>query len=306
MMRLNGRDSWSWAERWLGSVWALPPASRVLRGGVFVLLVWFAAGHVVSVQGGQNRNQRLYPALQRERGDPTLIERGRAVYGISCRACHGLDLRGGDLGGPNLLRSQLVLRDVAGELIAPVIREGQMGAGNSVMPPQSLAEPDVAAVVAYMHDGLGTASRQGGPPLGEEAQLDVLVGDATAGQTYFAERCASCHSVSGDLAGIATRIPEPKELQNTWVRGGGRNAEAPPVAVTVTLNSGERVEGHLERLHDFLVVLTDHEGRHRAFGRRGDTPRVEVDDPMAAHRQMLPFYRDADIHNVTAYLVTLK
>ena len=303
MLRLNARRFWLRGGR-LGSFWALPTAFRVLGGGMLVALVWLVTGAAVSAQ---DRNQRLYPALQRELGDPALIERGRAVYGISCRACHGLDLRGGDLGGPNLLRSQLVLRDEAGELIAPVIREGQTGAGDSVMPPQSLAEPDVEAVVAYVHDVLSTASRQGGPPLvGDETVLDILVGDATAGQIYFAERCASCHSVSGDLAGIATRIPEPKELQNSWVRGGGRNAEAPPIAVTVTLTSGESVEGHLERFHDFLVVLTDHEGRHRSFGRRGDTPTVELDDPMAAHRQMLPFYRDADIHNVTAYLVTLK
>jgi cytochrome c oxidase cbb3-type subunit 3 len=160
--------------------------------------------------------------------------------------------------------------------------------------------------VTYVHDVLGTASRQGGPPLGEGLELDILVGDATAGRTYFAERCAACHSPTGDLQGVATRIPEPQELQNTWVRGGGRNTERPPVTVTVTLASGEQVAGRVERLNDFLVVLTDGDGRHRSFSREGDTPRVELDDPMAAHREMLQVYRDADIHNVTAYLVTLK
>ena len=271
-----------------------------------VLLAGLGAAPAAGAGQQDNRDQRLYPALQRPPGDPEVVARGQALYGINCRACHGLDLRGGDLGGPNLLRSQLVLRDEAGDLMGPVIRDGQSGLGGSYMPPQPLSDEDLDAVVTYVHDVLGTASRQGGPPLGEELELDIVVGDATAGSTYFAERCAACHSPTGDLQGIATRIPRPQELQNTWVRGGDRNSERPPVTVTVTLASGEQVAGRVERLNDFLVVLTDGDGRHRSFSREGDTPRVELDDPMAAHREMLQVYRDADIHNVTAYLVTLK
>ena len=275
--------------------------------GAAVLLAGLGESPSAAGAGQQdNRDQRLYPALQRPPGDPEVVARGQALYGINCRACHGLDLRGGDLGGPNLLRSQLVLRDEAGDLMGPVIRDGQSGPGGSYMPPQPLSDEDLDAVVTYVHDVLGTASRQGGPPLGEALELDILVGDATAGRTYFAEQCAACHSPTGDLEGIATRIPASQELQNTWVRGGGRNTERPPVTVTVTLASGEQVAGRVERLNDFLVVLTDGDGRHRSFGREGDTPRVELDDPMAAHREMLQVYRDADIHNVTAYLVTLK
>jgi cytochrome c oxidase cbb3-type subunit 3 len=199
-----------------------------------------------------------------------------------------------------------VLRDEQGELIGPVILEGRASPGGLEMPPQSLSETDIQAVVAYLHDILSTASRQGGPPPGEEVELDILVGDATAGQTYFAARCASCHSPTGDLEGIGARIAEAQELQNTWVRGAARGAERTPVTVTVTLPSGARVAGRLERLSDFLVVLTDADGRHRSFTRRGEMPRVEVDDPMAAHRELLPVYSDTDIHNVTAYLVTLR
>ena len=252
-------------------------------------------------QNGQDRSQRLYPALQRPPGDPELIARGQTLYGINCRACHGLDLRGGDLGGPNLLRSQVVLRDTAGDLMGPVIRDGE-----SSMPPQPLSDDDIRAVAEYIHSVLGTASRQGGPPPGDEVELDILVGDVTAGQTYFAATCAACHSPTGDLQGIGARIAEPQELQNTWVRGGARNAERPPVTVTVTQRTGERVEGRLERLNDFLVVLTDADGRHRSFSRQGDTPLVAVNDSMAAHRELLARYSDTDIHNMTAYLVTLQ
>ena len=93
--------------------------------------------------GGQPRRQGLYPALQRPPGDPELIARGRGIYGINCRACHGVDLRGGDLGGPNLLRSQLVLRDIEGELMGPVIRNGSTAADGSGMPPVPLSDEDV-------------------------------------------------------------------------------------------------------------------------------------------------------------------
>ncbi len=199
-----------------------------------------------------------------------------------------------------------MLRDEQGELMGPVILEGRSSPGGGEMPPQSLSEEDIRAVVAYIHDILSTASRQGGPPPGEEIELDILVGDATAGQAYFAARCASCHSPTGDLAGIGARILDEQELQNTWVRGSARGTQRPPVTVTVTQPSGERVVGRLERLSDFLVVLTQADGRHRSFSRRGDTPRVEVDDPMAVHQELLLVYGDTDIHNVTAYLVTLQ
>ncbi|MBM61338.1 MAG: cytochrome C [Acidobacteria bacterium] len=257
-------------------------------------------------QPDRAQSQRLYPALQRPSGDVELIARGRALYGISCRACHGIDLRGGDLGGPNLLRSQLVLRDQAGELMGPVIRGGQVGSGGSAMPAQPLSDEDILAVTAYIHDVLGTASRQGGPPLGEAFELDILVGDPAVGRDYFIENCSSCHSPSGDLQGLAARISRPQELQNTWVRGGARTSERPPVTARVTMPSGETVEGVVERLSDFLLVLTDPAGRHRSFSRQGENPVIELDDPMAGHRQMLPRYTDTDIHNVTAYLATLK
>ena len=273
-----------------------------------------AAGGVAGAQaaggaaqaGGQPRREGLYPALQRPPGDPELIARGQAIYGINCRACHGVDLRGGDLGGPNLLRSQLVLRDLQGELMGPVIQNGSTAADGSGMPPVPLSDEDVRAVAEYIHDVLSTATRQGGPPEGEQVELDILVGDAAAGEAYFAAQCAACHSPAGDLQGIASRIAEPKELQNTWVRGGSRTGPRPPVAVTVTTSSGERVAGRLDRLDDFVVVLTTADGRHRSFSRRGGGARIELADPLARHRELLTFYSDADIHNVTAYLVTLK
>lgn len=265
-----------------------------------------AAARGESPAAGQQPRQAPYDAQQRPPGDPELIARGQGLYGIHCRGCHGVDLRGGDLGGPNLLRSQLVLRDREGELIWPVVRDGQSTPGGSEMPPQSLAEDDSRAVAEYIHSILASASRQGGPPPGPELELNILVGDPAAGRAYFAATCGACHSATGDLAGIATRIPEPKTLQNTWVRGRQRGTLPPPVRVTVTQPSGERVAGTLDRLDDFLVALTTDDGRQRSFSRRGGVPRVEIDDPLARHTELLGLYTDKNIHDVTAYLVTLK
>ena len=258
--------------------------------------------------GATQTDPGLYPALQRPPGDPELVARGRTLYEITCRSCHGADLRGGDLGGPNLLRSQLVLSDQQGELMLPVIRDGISNPGLGSMPPQPLSEDDVRAVAEYIHSVTAAAERQGGPPAGERPELDLLVGDAEAGQTYFSGACASCHSITGDLQGIGSRIPDTQQLQNTWVRGGSgeRGAERPPVQVTVTQPSGERVTGQLERLDDFIVVLTEADGRRRSFTRRGDVPGVEVADPLGRHTELLPLYTDTDIHNLTAYLSTLK
>ena len=248
-----------------------------------------------------------FDAQQRPPGDPLAIARGQALYGIHCRGCHGTDLRGGDLGGPNLLRSQLVLRDRDGDRIWPVLRDGQSTPGGSSMPPQSLSEADARAVAEYMHSVLARAMPQGGPPPGPELELDIVVGDAAAGRDYFAAHCAACHSATGDLAGIAARIPEPRTLQNTWVRGHRRGTARPPVSVTVTLAAGERIAGRLARLDDFIVALTTADGRQRSFSRRrGAVPRVEIDDPLARHTELLGLYTDENIHDVTAYLVTLK
>jgi cytochrome c oxidase cbb3-type subunit 3 len=226
-----------------------------------------------------------------------------------------VDLRGGDIGGPNLLRSQLALNDQDGELIGPVITQGRQTPGLPAMPAIPLPPDDVKAVAAYVHSVQATMRGQGSPPPGAPVTLDILVGDAAAGQTYFAATCSACHSPTGDLRGIASRIADPTQLQNLWVGGGGgrgRGAGASgvpsrrQVTVTVTLSDGQKVDGRLDRIDDFLVVLTTADGSQRSFTRRGELPIVDVHDPLEPHRKLLGIYTDRDIHNVTAYLVTLK
>jgi cytochrome c oxidase cbb3-type subunit 3 len=252
-----------------------------------------------------------------------VIARGKTLFEANCRLCHGADLRGGDMGGVNLLRSNLVLTDQHGETILPVVRNGRQTPGLPPMPPfPQLSDDDVKALAEYIHAVAATMRGQGNPPPGAEpVVLNILVGDANAGKAYFAAKCASCHSATGDLQSIGMRYADPVQLQNSWVAGGagrgGRGGRgAAPAAggasrsremtVTVTQPSGQKVEGRLDRLDDFIVVLTPADGVQRSFRRAGDVPKVEIHDPLAGHKQLLPVYTDKDIHDVTAYLVTLK
>jgi cytochrome c oxidase cbb3-type subunit 3 len=262
---------------------------------------------------GRGRGPATFPAQQRPPGDPAMIVRGQQIYAATCRACHGPDLRGGDMGGPNLLRSQLVLNDQNGELIQPVVLNGRQTPGMPAMPPLPLPPDDIKAVAAYIHSVAATSRGQGAPPPGSEVELNIVVGDPAAGKAYFAANCASCHSATGDLAGIASRASSPVDLQNTWVGGGGRGRGAAPggpsrreTTATVTLASGEKVTGRLLRMDEFLVLIGLPDGTTRSFRRDGDVPKVEISDPLEGHKKLWQTLTDKDMHDVTAYLVTLK
>jgi cytochrome c oxidase cbb3-type subunit 3 len=267
------------------------------------------------------RGDQSFPAQQRPPADPAVIDHGKTLYGIQCRLCHGPDLRGGDMGGVNLLRSALVLKDQDGELILPVVTQGRSPQGSPPMPALALPADDVKAIAAYIHSVAAKGARQGGPPPGPPIELNIVVGDAARGRKYFGANCASCHSATGDLQGLATRYPESMQLQNTWVAGrpgfarGGPGAPAAPAApprtpkpitATVTTRDGQRVEGRLDRIDDFIVALVLVDGTRRTFRREGEVPKVEISDPLDGHKKLLVKYTDGDIHDVTAYLVTLK
>ena len=244
-----------------------------------------------------------YP--QRPPADPTVLERGKALYGVHCNFCHGSDARGGE-GGPNLLRSDMVLNDQSGELIAPVVQGGK-----GEMPKLNLTNAQVSEVAAYIH-----SFRVGGYDISRMVPPSILVGDAKMGEATFKTKCGSCHSAAGDLKGIGTRIADAKQLQNGFLMpgGGGRGGRGgrgptfnvPPTTVTVTPATGPKVEGRLVRIDDFLVTLTDSEGGQRSIRRDGDVPKVEIHDPLQPHKDLLPTYTDKQIHDITAYLVTLK
>jgi cytochrome c oxidase cbb3-type subunit 3 len=196
------------------------------------------------------------------------------------------------------------------------------------MDPLNLPDDDIHAIVAFVHSVAATMQGQGGPPRGNPVppMSAVLVGNAAAGQAYFAAHCGSCHSVTGDLQGFGTRFADAtsgevdvRAMQTAWVggtgggggrggRGGGRGggAGATPVTVTVTMANGQKIEGRRIRMDDFLVIVGLDDGTERSIARNGDVPKVEVHDPMDAHHQLLTVLTDKDMHDVTAYLASIK
>ena len=237
--------------------------------------------------------------------DPAVLERGQGLYSVNCASCHGSEARGGET-GPNLIRSAVILDDQNGELLLPIVHAGRPERG---MPPRpDLSEAQVSDIAAFLRT-LRTSGRdpaRNRPPT-------IVVGDASAGEAYFAKTCASCHSLTGDLKGIATKYADPRQLQQAWLAGtaaGGRGAppgaRPKPVMITVTMPFGEKFEGAQARLDDFVVSIVLADGSTRTFSRQGDVPKLEIKDPLQAHRDLVPTYFDRDIHNLTAYLVTLK
>jgi len=260
--------------------------------------------------GGQGRGRSLatFPAQQRPPGDPAVVARGKALYEMSCQSCHAADLRGAT--GPNLLRAQSVLSDQEGELIAPIVH-GSLPNMKAI----DLSADDVKAVAVYIHDIVRTARGQGAPPGPGVPVTNFVVGDAAAGKTYFEARCASCHSATGDLQGIGGRMPDARTLQNLWVSGGsvgggggrrGRGPDPRTPIVTVTQPNGEKVEGPLVKIDDFLVTLSRPDGTLQTIRRNGNVPKGDIKDPLAPHRALWSVMSDKDVHDVTAYLVTLK
>lgn len=265
---------------------------------VVALLVFFGIG--AFAQGGPYERQRV---------DNAAADRGRALYAKHCINCHGSTAKGTDR-GPDLIRSTVVLRDRLGNLIGPAIRA-------SAAHQATLTQAEIVDLSHFIHQRVEAVASNRNP----RGPLPVLTGDPEAGRAYFngAGRCSSCHSAGGDLAGIATRIPDAANLQQRFLfptlrpstslgaalsNVEGRRGGATQVEVTVTMPKQASVTGVLVRIDDFFVSLREASGEYRAFNRPGVT--VVVNDPLAAHHELLDRYTDADMHNLTAYLARLK
>jgi mono/diheme cytochrome c family protein len=241
--------------------------------------------------------------------DSALADKGKSVWAAECINCHGTQARGTD-NGPNLTRSLVVLRDRYGSELGAFLKKGhKMQSGGSAA---TLNDEQVVNLAHFLRQRVNDSFR--GSPL-FQAQ-NVLTGDAKAGQAYFNGdgKCATCHTATTlSLAGIGGRF-EPIDLQQRFLfpgggRGGrGRGAPASTasvVKVTVTTPSGESVTGALLQIDDFNVSLRDASGVYRTF-KRGPGVKVVKDDPLEAHHALLDTLTDKQMHDVVAYLETLK
>jgi cytochrome c oxidase cbb3-type subunit 3 len=225
------------------------------------------------------------------------VQRGHADYLQSCAICHGNEAMGGV--GPNLVQSSLVRHDEHGDLISPVIQDGRADKGMPAFPLMGSAE--ISDIVAFLHARVAAASVVSSEGLADGYSLQqLLTGNAEAGKQYFygAGKCATCHSPIKDLAGIAKKY-SPADLEARFLY--------PPhdsVAAMVSLNSGKQFHGKLLHLDAFYVAILDQDGWYRSWPLQ--QVKVKVHDPLADHLQLLSKYTDKDIHDVFAYLETLK
>jgi len=232
---------------------------------------------------------------------PELVDSGRIRFAADCGFCDGRDAAGGTLGS-DLTRSELVADDVGGDRIGQVVRTGRVDAG---MPSfATIDAADLAAIVAFIHDQKAQAEAATGGRRSVEL-ADLATGDAEMGQRYFQANCSRCHSAGGDLAGIATRLEGLALLRRMLYPGseGPRSAPTPP-SVSVSTPSGERVSGALAYRDEFTIALVDAAGRYRSWPTQ--LVDFEVDDPLEAHVEQLARYTDTDMHNVLAFLHTLR
>jgi cytochrome c oxidase cbb3-type subunit 3 len=267
---------------------------------VLLLLSLFAAAQTAThktpkptdVTTRSSGESKSYPA--------SLVQQGAALFRQDCSFCHGRDATGGE-SGPDLTRSKLVAADVNGNKIAPVIRNGRPDKG---MPPFDRTDHQIASLVAFIRTQQKAAQAQGGRRgtggrKGVDPE-DLQTGNVEAGKEYFdgAGGCAGCHSATGDLAGIASRLKGLElEEQMLYPRHAKSN-------VTVTLASGQEISGTLAYLDEFTVGLTNTEGVYQSWRTRD--VRYKVDAPVEAHVDLFSKYTDDDVHNLMAYLQTFK
>ena len=227
------------------------------------------------------------------------VERGRKQFEQSCGFCHGPDATGGR--GPDLIRSPLVAHDAKGDLIGDVIRHGRPDKGMPPLP--AMTDEQVGDIASFLHRRAAEALKSSSVPKSYPVEK-LLTGNLEAGKTYFngTGGCKNCHSPTGDLAGISGKY-SPIELEAHMLYPG-RRKDGPPTVAVVTLSSGEQFKGPLVHADDFVISLREASGWYRSFPR--DRVKVELEDPLAAHRELLDKINQAEVHNLFAYLQSLK
>ncbi len=242
-------------------------------------------------------------------------DRGLPLYNTNCGYCHGERAKGGK-SGPDLVVSDVSLHDEDGIGMGEYLKGAKhQGVAKLDLPPATIYD-----IAVYIHSRITVAALNRG---GDTHPDEVLkAGNADAGKAYFngAGGCTKCHSVEGNLKGVGAKY-DAVTLQDRIVmpqrgrggRGGGRGGPVPagppdPLAITatVTLANGQTFKGLPIRVTDFDVTLRFDDGSTQTWARNNGVPKVDLTDPLAGHLELMRTLKDSDMHNLTAYLATLK
>lgn len=270
------------------------PAFPKLQGAELTALVHYLSSPALSVpdvgstvSGSSSANHHSHSS--------GLVDAGQSLFQQNCAFCHGRDAMGGET-GPDLTRSKLVLADVGGDKISEVVRDGRP---EKKMPAFNFSSQEVLSLAAYIHSQETKAASMKGGRRGVDV-ADLQTGNVAMGKKYFdgAGTCAKCHSATGDLAGVASRY-EGLQLEMRMLYPHGAKSH-----VDVTLPSGTKLAGTLVYQDEFVIAMRDDSGTYHSWKTRN--VKFHVDSPVDAHVDLFSKYTDADIHNLMAYLQTLR
>ena len=295
-----------------GAVTVNPSACRSF-GTTEVRAVLLCAAALFYAQNGKAQEPASAKPVAESPAAVEQIQAGKTLFASQCSFCHGRDAAGGE-SGPDLTASAVVEQDVRGDKIGVVVRNGRPGKGMPAF--GNIDDQQLAALAAFIHDRKANAKE------GRRRTVDVAdlqTGNAEAGMRYFngVGGCAKCHSASGDLAGIASKFQglellkrmlyheyEPASESTPATNGYPADSTKAIPTVTVTLPTGQTVTGKLAYRDEFTIALTDASGWYRSWPIA--QVKFTVMNPLEAHVELLGKYTDADIHNVLAYLETLR
>ncbi len=258
------------------------------------VLALFVGGALCLVGQGHQPTPQQRP---QQTEDTEAVARGKSLFVSTCGFCHGPDATGSR--APDLVRSAVTLRDDNGNTLAPVIRNGRPDKG---MPSFSTLKDDqIASIVAFLHHQSNAALHSAHVP-GDYPVAKLLTGNAAAGKEYFdgAGGCSGCHSAAGDLAGVAKKY-SPINLQQAMIYPSSKLVKKTAV---VTLADGTHFEGPVVRDDEFSIGITGQDGWYHSWQK--NEVKWEIRDPLQAHRELMSKYTAADVHNLFAYLETLK
>jgi mono/diheme cytochrome c family protein len=227
--------------------------------------------------------------------DRAAAARGAPLFQQNCAFCHGPQARGAE--GPSLITSDVVLGDDHGEHLVVFLKTGRPEKG---MPSfAGLPDNQLKEIAEFLHVQVEDVANRGAYHV-----LNILVGNPAKGQAYVAAKCMSCHT-AGTFAHIASKFRSPDQLQRGWVWPARPGDNSLAITATVKTADGATFSGRVTQVSDFRITMVDEGGQTHVI-ERGAGVDVQMNDPLAPHQTMIMTLTNEDMHNVTAYLETLK
>jgi mono/diheme cytochrome c family protein len=191
----------------------------------------------------------------------------------------------------------VVLDDDHGEHIAPYVKKGRPDKGMPAF--EDMPDAQLKDIAEFLHLQVEEVANRGGYKV-----LNILVGDNAKGKAYVEGHCLSCHAAE-TFAHIGSRFRSPEQLQRGWIWPSRASDAKLAMTATVKTRDGAVLAGRVVQVSDFRIVVVDAAGQKHAVEREAGVG-VEIKDPLAAHEQMILTLSNSDMHNVTAWLASLK